>query len=394
MQQIIFIGEKTSGWFAEEVARERGYAFAYIPARGDIRGQVNEILFAAKGNKCEFLIFDLEQYTNSAEEIADEMRSLQAATNAEVLAYVPAFLPESHMCRTLFDRDLKKFIVAGNPTEMKDQLEKNMNGYYEGNQRKEVKNLLQLQEEEQIQLQHFQTIGVCGACHRIGTTTQALQMVQYLNLKGYKACYMQMNSICYPQQGQGGNRSGYVEKVAYWMDTIDRKNEDLGMISYMSVDLFYRQDKITEVLKQGYDYYVYDYGVYTDPDFNKTAFVKEDVKFFVCGAAPTELDDMEEIAKNPFYEDARLIFSFVPEEDQEDLLGLMEQIQISGSEKENAKRCFFAEWTPEPFVFSALKRYEKILPLEEKKEPDTGREKASRRRLFGRKKGEKRHGKI
>ena len=103
---------------------------------------------------------------------------------------------------------------------------------------------------------------------------------------------------------------------------------------------------------------------------------------------------MEEIAKNPFYEDARLIFSFVPEEDQEDLLGLMEQIQISGSEKENAKRCFFAEWTPEPFVFSALKRYEKILPLEEKKEPDTGREKASRRRLFGRKKGEKRHGKI
>ena len=78
------------------------------------------------------------------------------------------------------------------------------------------------------------------------------------------------------------------------------------MISCFDIDMFYNQDKIPEVLKKEYDYYVYDYGVYNDRDFNKTAFLREDVKIFIVGASPTELDYTKEIAQNISYGEAKL----------------------------------------------------------------------------------------
>ena len=46
-------------------------------------------------------------------------------------------------------------------------------------------------------IKKYITIGFAGSQNRIGTTTQALQMLQYLQLMGKKVCYIEMNDSMY-----------------------------------------------------------------------------------------------------------------------------------------------------------------------------------------------------
>ncbi|MDO4325636.1 MAG: hypothetical protein Q4E24_06320 [bacterium] len=48
--------------------------------------------------------------------------------------------------------------------------------------------------------QRLQTIAVAGALPRIGVTTQTLQIVKYLQITGYRACYIEMNDSDYPEK--------------------------------------------------------------------------------------------------------------------------------------------------------------------------------------------------
>lgn len=393
MSLIIFIGSNTNGYFAEEVAKIRGFDYVNIPAKGYIKEQTNDILFAAGGNKCEYLIYDVEQYIDSAETIADEILSVSKTINAKPIIYAPSFIPESAMARAMVDRDIKSFVLSGSPTDLKDQLEKNMTGFFDSNERKEIEQILQMQEEEKLRVQSFTTIGVAGACHRIGTTTQALQLVKYLQLKGYKVCLIELNSNKYIDKDVTKRSSLYisfVEKIKSWF-AADKVDEELGMISCFGIDMYYKQDKIPDVLKKGYDYYVYDYGVYTEKDFNKTSFIRENLKLFVVGSAPTELDYTQEIAQNISYADAKLVFSLVAADEQEDILMLMNKIKIGNSAEGNGKRTYFADYTPDPFSFSNLKLYEKLLPVEDISE---GSEDKKKKGFIGKfRKGGKKDGK-
>lgn len=385
MSLMVFVGDKMSGYFAAEVAKVRGYDFEYVSKKGNIKEQINEIMFTARGS--DFIIFDVEQYINPASEIADEVKNVCKALNAKPIIYSPTFSPGSEMARAMIDRDIKSFIFYDTAANMKDQLEKNMTGFFDANDRKEVKQILFLQEEEKKRMEEFTTVGVAGACHRMGTTTQAFQLVKYLQMKGYKACYIEMNSNRYIDKGTTNRLDreiSFVQKVKSWFE-LDGENKELGMISCFDIDMFYNQDKIPEVLKKEYDYYVYDYGVYNDRDFNKTAFLREDVKIFIVGASPTELDYTKEIAQNISYGEAKLIFSLTDASEREDLLGLMDQIHTGSIEEGNGFRTYFAEYTPDPFTLTNYEVYEQIIPVEDVNVQEEVEEK-SRFNIFKRKK--------
>lgn len=361
MSKIIFVGSKLDGYFAEEVARLRGYDYECIPKNGNIKDQTNDILFAASGT-AEYIIFDVEQYINTADEIAKEISAIAAASNAKPIIYAPAFIPESQMARSLYNLDIKRFVVSGSATSLKDQLEKNMAGFYDANERDEVEAIKEIEEEEKLNVASFSTIGVAGVCHRIGTTTQAIQIVKYLNLKGYKACYIDLNENKYVDFSRTtGERKeiGFTEKVASWFD-LEKKDDAIGMVSYSGVDMFYNHHQIPEVLKMGYDYYVYDYGVYTDQQFNKTSFVREDLKIFVVGSSPTELDYTLDVAENLFYSDSKILFSFTDAGERDELGELVEQIKEG-----NRQRAFFANYVPDMFTLMEIDQLEKMLPIDD-----------------------------
>lgn len=382
--KIIFVGERQSGYFAEEVANIRGFDYKNVPRKSEIKKQINDILFAA-GGKADYIIFDVEQYISPAEEIADEIKILCNTLGATPIIYAPAFVPESEMARAFVNRDIKSFILSGSATDLKDQLEKNLTGYFDVNERKEIARVQEIQEAEKENKLKFKTIGVAGACRRIGTTTQALQIVKYLGLRGYKACLIEANDCKYPDRKNGlKTEISFVEKIDAWFDT-DALDEELGLVSSFGMDMYYDQSKIPEILKKGYDYYIYDYGCYHSRGFNKTAFVREDIQLFVLGSSVTELDYTKEVAESPFYQDARFIFSLTSEEEKEDLLFLMDSIR-----KGNSEKTFFAPYCPDPFTMTneAAALYDSCIPIEDISGPVVKKG----RKLFGKKGG--RNGKV
>ncbi|MGL4485351.1 MAG: hypothetical protein ACRCUS_10395 [Anaerovoracaceae bacterium] len=380
MGKIIFVGSSSSGYFAEEVAKLRAFDFNYIEPKGNIKEQTNDILFLGKSN--DWIIYDIEQYINPAEEIVEEIKTITMAINTQPIIFAPSFTPGSKLTTALIENDIKRFIVKGSATGLKDQLEKNMAGYFDKLQRKEIKDSQRHIEEEKKILKSFKTIGVSGACSRIGTTTQAIQIVKYLQMKGYKACLIELNENKYVDTAKGSSRElSFVEKIKIWFET-QKEDEEIGLVKCFDVDMYHDQSQITKVLKLGYDFYVYDYGMYKNKGFNKMSFLREDIRIFVVGSGPTELDYTNELAQNSFYQDAKLLFSFTAENEKEDILDLMSKISQGSTE-----RTYFAGYCPDAFSFSELKIYEELLPLEGKRE-SLGEKKTKKKSagFFGRKK--------
>ena len=384
MKKIVFVGERQQGFFAEEVAAVRGYQYVNVPRKANIEKQVNDVLFAADG-AAEYIIFDVDQYISSAEEIAETVQRICSAVGADPIIFAPAFVPESEMARAFVNRDIKAFILSGSATDLKDQLEKNMNGFFDKNSRREIERVVEIQQEERAHKLTFKTIGVAGVCSRIGTTTQGLQITRYLNAKGYKACFIEANDTRYNDRKNGIiSELSYVEKIEAWFE-VDELDEEQGLVRAFDIDMYYDQSKIPEILKKGYDYYVYDYGYWRDRGFNKTAFVREDIQVFVMGSSVTELDYTKEAAENQAYQTARYIFSLTAPSEQEDLKGLMDSIRPG-----SAGQTYFAPFCPDPFTLAgeAMEVYEQMIPVEDiTLEPEK-----KRRRIFGKKGGH--HGKI
>ena len=99
------------------------------------------------------------------------------------------------------------------------------------------------------------TVGIAGSQERIGTTTQALQMILNLKALEYDAAYIEMG------------QQSYLEKLK------ELEKEDIvkkeNCISFMEVDL-YSSNQIIYANRQGYDYLIKDYGNIYDPNFEQT----------------------------------------------------------------------------------------------------------------------------
>lgn len=336
---MIFAGNQERGYFSEEFAGKNGLDFAYVGTYPHIADQTNDIL---RHGKQDYTIFDVDTYIDDADEIADQIIRICRANNSKAIVYAPGYMLESAMIMALYDKGITYFITAQTLSSMKDQLEKCINGYYDANGIEEFK-VVQREEnlEEEKKNLNIKLIGVAGACNRIGTTTHAMQIIRYLQLKGYKACYIQMNS------------TKYVSNMLEWFN-VESQDEEIGRITYSGIDHFYNVNKIQDVLRLGYDYYVYDYGVNCDVNFNRVSFMEKDIKIFVVGADPTEIPYTYEIVKSAFYDDVKYIFNFAAKTDADDLKELMGDKYGSS---------FIAEFIPDKYVYVPTEIYEKIIPV-------------------------------
>lgn len=177
----------------------------------------------------------------------------------------------------------------------------------------------------------LKTIGVAGTQSRIGTTTQALQILNYLQMMGNHVCYVEIDHYGH-----------------HFVQDLQKAYEGIKITGnctlYQSME-FYEMAAIKELIKKDYNFIVKDFGAADDPAFNQPSFLESDIRVFVCGAKPDELPKSFEIMANPLYDDARYLFSFVAKDDQAELKELM---------ADAADRTFFAEYAPDPFVYSGL----------------------------------------
>lgn len=191
------------------------------------------------------------------------------------------------------------------------------------------------------------TIAIAGTQPHIGTTTQAIQLIQYLQLMGNKACYVEMNS------------NNYIQNLQNTYEDIE-SNED-GHCKFEQVEL-YAAKHIRGLARKEYDYIVKDYGSYQSEGFNTPSFMEQDIKIFVGGIKPNEVFYTYEILKRPEFDDISIILSFVDAATYEDVKAMFDY--TDGRQRYiRSDRVFFANYVPEPYEYTGVsnKSYSDLL---------------------------------
>lgn len=361
---VVFVGNKEKGFFCEEIAEKRKMQMQYICSDLHIENQAGSI--SRYKEEASAVIYDLEQYADEPEEIAKWVIRIQDALSVKTVIFAPGYSPQSNVIQLLYENGIKNYIFSVYLGDQKEDLELCLDGYYENfgyEEKRGISFAVQKEEEEDPEEKKSKAkcIGIAGAIARMGTTTQAIQLVKFFHYFGYKAAYFQMNA------------HHFVEDLKEAYAQVEHE-EEIGRVTYMKVDMYYRIDKLQEVLQQNYDYIVFDYGVYSENGFNKISFLEKEIQIFVVGSKPGgEFEATYEVLKNNFYNNVYYIFNFVPKSEQKDVLELME---------EKDKMTFFAGSAKDPFSFPGEDTiYEKIIPVE----PQT-KNPAKKRRLFERRK--------
>ncbi len=326
---ILFIGTEQAGFFISEVAKAK-----QIPIR--ITGLVTSlenIQNLALQEKYDFIVINIDMLTDSSKEIAETINNIHISTTSRIIILAQGYGTNSEIVQELCSVGITNFLTSNNLSKIKEQLETALNGIDDISFTKEHSpNQIPLSPKPLNPNNNYKTIAVVGSVGRIGTTTQCIQMVKYLNIQNKKACYIEMNP------------NGYLELLKEFYDEGVTIDEQLGKITYQNVDMFYKKDKISDILKLGYDYYIYDFGIYRPDDFALISFLEKNIKFVVCGTKPNELLYMQQALQVFYDNDVNYIFSFSPESEHEDVLALME---------EKAECTYFATFTPDLFFYSS-----------------------------------------
>ncbi|WP_101698693.1 hypothetical protein [Clostridium minihomine] len=190
----------------------------------------------------------------------------------------------------------------------------------------------------------YKTVGLMGCMSRIGTTTQAIQIVKYLMYYGAKAAYIEMND------------SGFVKLITEYYSNVSM-DHNLCKVIYQDVDMFYAQDKISEILKLDYDYFIYDYGVYA-PSVNRISYFEKNINIMVAGTKPSEIIQLRRVLTDMYDKNIEYIFSFSDENEQQDILKMMEN---------KASKTHFAVYSPDYFSYlvPSNKIYDPIFQIDD-----------------------------
>lgn len=168
-------------------------------------------------------------------------------------------------------------------------------------------------------------IAVAGAGHRIGTTTQAMQICLYVKALGYKAAIIEMAASALTGYTQISDDAVLFDEHHFRVEGTDVYNDRTCILD----------------AKSQYDYLILDYGCFaelTEP----ADYLRNDILVAVCGAKPSEVElaaDVLRVDNGTIH----YIFSFVPQRDRPDVLASMEQY---------GERTYFAGWTPDYFLYS------------------------------------------
>lgn len=145
-------------------------------------------------------------------------------------------------------------------------------------------------------------IAVAGAGHRIGATTQAMQICLYVKALGYKAAVIEMAASALTGYTQISDEAVLFDEHHFRVEGTDIYNDRTCILDG----------------KSQYDYLILDYGCFSDLT-EPADYLRNDILVAVCGAKPSEVElaaDVLRVDNGTIH----YIFSFVPQRDRPDVL--------------------------------------------------------------------------
>jgi len=179
------------------------------------------------------------------------------------------------------------------------------------------------------------TIALCGSQPRIGTTTQAFQILQYLQMRGYEVAYIDLSG------------KDYIDQLCRLYGGVEKTG---SCVIHENIHMYHSALD----LGADYQYVVKDYGSVKDDSFNATSYLEQDVHIVCSGVKPNEIFEVTYVLKKPEFNHAKFIFSFVPPDHRSGILKQMTN---------RATNTFFVGYNPDPFSYDATnnKAFRQIL---------------------------------
>lgn len=359
---ILFLGDENKGFFLEDIVTEINNAVKYTGFIPHIH-EAKEIM---ANNSYDYIVVDVTQFIDSSNVISNEIKNVYTAVAVPIIIFAPGLQYNSEILIALSEAGITKFITGVTPAAQRGQFKECIaNTQTESPLSENIPTPDSINNDILPHNKKYQTISLCGACRRIGTTTQAVQIIKYLQFNGYKAAYIEMNN------------NNFVLDMMKIYEDISVENKGIDKISYKNVDFYYKQEQLSDILKRNYDFFVFDYGSAADPYFNAISFIEKDFPIIVCGTAPNEWQATNAVIGKTLLNDAYYIFNFCDVSEHAEIRELMQQ---------KAKKTIFSAYAPDFSQFRADRNnlYKQIIKVE-----NLSVSKPAKKGLFGRKRSKK-----
>lgn len=264
MKKALYLGTEQKGYWVAEVAAQYSCEVEYS---GYILSSSN-LINRALAKPYDYIIVDIADLYLSGPELKFTIEQIKTGSAASVALVAQGMSSSSvaitaciaagikNICNSLYVGDLRdeiKLFFEGVPNV--EQMVSDTNGEVNVLKDKLPYNVLNVPRK---------TIGVAGSISRIGTTTQALQIVKYLQMKGKKTAYVEINS------------TGYIDSLLKIYGEARLVDESLGWVTYQGVDMFKNLSEIERLYQMGYEYFVFDFGSMQTDDFQELLFYEKD----------------------------------------------------------------------------------------------------------------------
>lgn len=310
MTTVSIIGNRESTFILEEVNVELKYNVEYLSIV-NLTNSINN-MFTIEN---KYIIVDIKAVDDDNKNLIESLTKINNISPNKLIILAFGFNLDSDILSQLINNGVTNIINSNVLTKQKQLLKEALKGAkikattnISASQTKfrttENKPLINLSPKRTAI-----TIGVFGSMPRIGTTTQAIQMVKYLTLCGYNSCYVQMNNSDFIQ-----------DHLNFYEDNLHDENQ--GKITLFNTDFFYKKEEIPNIYNMKYDYIVFDYGTFDNID---NSFLDKDYRICVTGTKPNEINTTYPvITKFQSDENLNYIFSFTPINIREQILSYME----------------------------------------------------------------------
>lgn len=366
---LLYVGEEKNGFFVAEIAARYGIACKFTGYVKNLNKTTDVIL---SYTDLTYIIIDICNIHSNPSEITKFLEKLKFAVKSHIIFFAGGYTTESELVQRAAQAGIKYFILAPLLGKQKEELDNCLNlipnnDFYKP-EPKPVPKLKPLSPQNKP----YQSIAVASCISRMGATTAALQTVKYLLLKGKRVCYIQMNT------------SNFCSQLLDYIEEGITHDSVQGKITYQHIEMYYDQSQISDVLKQPYDFYVYDFGCMTAENFQSISYFEKTYKFMVCGSKPAELDSLQAIISQIYNKDIYYLFNHCTENEHKDIRELME---------DKSESTFFPSYTPDMFCYSSgnNEMFDKIFisEFEEEQPANVSEKKEKKKGWFNRRKKDK-----
>lgn len=350
---ILFVGTQEVGFYVPEIAGDQVQFTGTVHHIADLQ---NIILHQEYSR----IIIDVRQFTDTAQEIAEQLSRLQKAVRNRFIFFALGHSASTELVSALLAKDFVYFVTSPLIGRAREELRACLNGYATIEPPHEQPVYQEYENTRQTAEPGIRSIAVVGSCPRIGTTTQAIQICKYLQLKGKNPCYISMSH----------------DKAYEWREILSdievtRDDDAYARTRIQDLDMYDDPAKIAKIKAMGYDWIVYDFGYVQESSFTPSQYLEKDYRIVVAGIKPSEIRGMKKIYDSLLSDSTYYIFSFISDDTKASVLQLQNAL---------ADKTEFAMYAPDPFTLSskAVNIYDNILEVK-------ASAKKTRRGLFGRK---------